>query len=74
VPSGAWIVDEWKLSAPRLSVAQRGVQDGYSSTAPQQFIAIGRIENGGGIFAPGELTGEQHRQVRAATDTLNRKH
>jgi hypothetical protein len=74
VPSGAWIVDEWKLSAPRLSVAPRGVQDGYSSTAVEQFIAIGRVEHGGGIFAPGDLTGEQHRQVPTSADTLNRKH
>jgi Carboxypeptidase regulatory-like domain len=74
VPSGAWIVDEWKLSVPRLSVAQRGVQDGYSSTVRQQYIAIGRIENGGGLFAPGELTGEQHRQIRTGVDSLNRKH
>ena len=73
VPSGAWIVDEWKLSAPRLSAAPRAVQDGYSSTVRQQFIATGRLENGGGVFAPGELAGEQHRQVRTATDTLNRK-
>jgi hypothetical protein len=74
VPSGAWIVDEWKLSAPRLSVAPSGVRDGYSPTAHEQFIAIGRIENGGGIFAPGELTGQRHRQILPATDTLNTKH
>lgn len=74
VPSGAWIVDEWKLSAPRLSVARRAVRDGYSSTVRQQLIAIGRLENGGGIFAPGELPGEQHRPVGTATDTLNNKH
>jgi hypothetical protein len=74
VPSGAWIVDEWKLSAPRLMVALRALQDGYSSTARPQFIAVGRLENGGGVFAPGELTGRENRQVRPATDSLNRKH
>jgi hypothetical protein len=73
VPSGAWIVDDWKLSAPRLTAALRGVRDGYSSTARPEFIAIGRLENGGGVFVPGELTTQEHR-VRAATDSLNSKH
>lgn len=73
VPSGAWIVDEWKLNAPRLSEAVRGIQDGYSSTARPRFIAIGRLEDGGGVFAPGDLDDER-RKLRTAADSLNRKH
>ena len=76
VPSGTWIVDEWKISVPRLSVSQvslRGSQDGYSSTVRPQFIAIGRLENGGGILGPVELAGER-RQTRTAADSLNKKH
>jgi len=74
VPSGAWIVDEWKLNAPRLSEALRGVQGEYSSTAHPKLIAIGRLEDGGGVFAPGDLDDNAHRMVRPATDSLNRKH
>jgi hypothetical protein len=73
VPSGTWIVDEWKLSAPRLSVTQVSSGDGYSSTVRRQFVVIGRLDNGGGILGPGELAGE-HRQPRTAADSLNKKH
>jgi hypothetical protein len=73
VPSGTWIVDEWKLSAPRLSVAQVSSGDGYSPTVRRKFVAIGRLENGGSILGPGELGGE-HRQTRTAADSLNKKH
>jgi hypothetical protein len=73
VSSGAWIVDEWKLSAPRLAIAPRRPQDGYSTTFREQFFAIGRQENGGGIIAPGEPTGEHLRQARMVADTLNKK-
>ena len=73
VPSGAWIVDEWKLSAPRLSEGFRGIQDAHSSTARPNFIVVGRLENGGGVFAPRDLDENAHRNVRTATDSLNRK-
>jgi hypothetical protein len=73
VPSGAWIVDEWKLRAPRLSEALRGIRDGYSPTQPPTLIVVGRLENGGGVFAPGELDNE-HRKIRTAADSLNAKH
>jgi hypothetical protein len=43
LPSGAWIVDEWWLKAPRLSM-----QTGPYS-APQ-FMVIGWFENGGAIL------------------------
>jgi hypothetical protein len=66
MPSGTWIVDEWKLSVPRLEVRQ------VPRFRPQ-YIAIGYLDNGGGILAPGELAGEQHRQIRTGVDSLNRK-
>jgi hypothetical protein len=72
VPSGTWIVDEWKISVPRLSVIRRAPQDGYSSTV-REFIAIGRLDNGGGILGAGELAGE-HRQTRTVADSLSKKH
>ena len=69
VPSGTWIVDEWKLSVPKLSVSMvGGRQDGYTSTARPRYVAIGRLENGGGILGPGEPP------TRTATDSLNKKH
>jgi len=55
VPSGTWIVDEWKLSVPQLAVRQVP-QGPYSPTVRPQFIAIGRLDNGGGILGPGERT------------------
>jgi hypothetical protein len=75
VPSGTWIVDEWKLSAPRLSrsLQSLGRQDGYSSTRRPKYFAVGRVENGGGILGPGELPG-QRQQIRTAADSLNKKH
>jgi carboxypeptidase family protein len=45
MPSGTWIVDEWKLSVPRLELRQSG-------KLPPQLAAIGRIDNGGGILRP----------------------
>jgi len=54
VPSGAWIVDEWKLTAPKLSLVLRPPKDGYSSPGRTEYIAIGRLEDGGGVFAPGD--------------------
>lgn len=74
VPSGTWIVDEWKLSVPKLSVSLvGGRQDGYSSTARPKYVAIGRMENGGGILGPGEHAGER-RQTPTAADSLIKKH
>ncbi|HEX9129654.1 MAG TPA: carboxypeptidase-like regulatory domain-containing protein [Gemmatimonadaceae bacterium] len=75
VPSGTWIVDEWKLSVPLLSVSQVsiGSPDGYSSRARPKYVAIGRVENGGGILGPGELPVER-QQHRTAADSINKKH
>lgn len=69
VPSGTWIVDEWKLSVPVLSVSQAiGSPDGYSSRARPKYVAIGRVENGGGILGPGELP------PKMAADSVHKKH
>ena len=43
LPSGAWIVNEWWLKAPRLSMQT-------SAYSAPQFMVIGWIENGGGIL------------------------
>ncbi len=47
VPSGAWIVDEWKLSAPRLVV--RELSSGYTSRS--EYRSIGYLDTGGGIVS-----------------------
>jgi hypothetical protein len=75
VPSGTWIVDEWKLSVPLLSVSQVSIgnPDGYSSGARPKYVAIGRLENGGGILGRGEAPGER-RRPRTAADSVNKKH
>ena len=44
VPSGTWIVAEWKLSVPRLQLRQAGAY-----TSPR-LVSVGRVDNGGGIF------------------------
>lgn len=49
VPSGAWIVDEWNLRAPRLVV--RDVSDGYVRRS--EYSSIGILDTGGGIIRPG---------------------
>lgn len=46
VPSGTWIVDEWKLSVPRLELRKAGAY------TPPQLVSIGRVDNGGGIIDP----------------------
>jgi len=45
VASGAWIVDEWKLTAPRLEVRQ-------FNPFRSRLVVTGRYDNGGGIIAP----------------------
>jgi hypothetical protein len=45
VPSGAWIVAEWKLTAPKLMLRQ-----GNSFTS--QLVVVGRRDTGGGILRP----------------------
>ena len=59
VPSGAWLVSEWRLKVPLLTMKVRP----YSG---QEFSAIGYVENGGGIVrgAP---------QTQRLADTLNKR-
>lgn len=45
VPSGAFIVEEWLLSVPKLSMKT-------SVSYRPQYTEIGRFENGGGIVGP----------------------
>jgi hypothetical protein len=45
MPSGAWIVDEWQLTAPAL--AQRA--GGYQTS---QLVIVGRRDTGGGVLGP----------------------
>lgn len=66
VPSGTWIVDEWKLSAPRLEVRLR-------PRFRPQYAVIGYHDEGGGIVAPGDSSKEPDRQNRSVADTLVRK-
>jgi hypothetical protein len=75
VPSGTWIVDEWLLSAPRLTISQVSVgsPDGYTSRARPRYVAIGRLEHGGGILGPGEVPGER-QPPRTAADSVKKKH
>jgi hypothetical protein len=50
VPSGAWIVDEWQLKAPRLEMRPP------SPYQAAQFSVVGYTENGGGIVRSGRLS------------------
>ena len=52
-PSGAWIVDEWKLSAPRLQVREaQGITPYGTPKVERAFFVIGRLDTGGGIIGP----------------------
>jgi hypothetical protein len=55
LPSGAWIVNEWWLKGPRLSMQT-------SPYSAPQFMVIGWIENGGGIL-PSRRPVSQNRSV-----------
>jgi len=65
VPSGTWIVEEWKLSVPKLESREH-------APFPPLLVAIGRFENGGGIIGPAEVVVGRPRQPRIM-DTLSRK-
>jgi hypothetical protein len=65
VPSGTWIVNEWKLSVPKLESRER-------APFPPLLVPIGRFENGGGIIGPAEVVAARPRQPRVM-DTLVRK-
>ena len=46
VSSGAWIVDEWLLSLPKVGMTRRGA-------LRPEYYELGRLDNGGGIMGPG---------------------
>jgi len=50
VPSGAWIVAEWKLTAPKLMLRPGGP---YASS---RLVVVGRRDTGGGILRPPQGT------------------
>lgn len=45
VPSGAWIVDEWLLSLPKVGMTQ-------TALLRQRYYQLGRLDTGGGIIGP----------------------
>ena len=45
VPSGAWIVDEWKLYAPTLALV-------INTRAVSRLVVVGRWDTGGGVLKP----------------------
>ena len=47
MPSGAWIVDEWQLTAPALAV-----KAGAYETS--QIVVVGRRDTGGGVLRPSQ--------------------
>jgi hypothetical protein len=52
-PSGAWIVDEWKLSAPRLEMREAPNITAYGiAKVDRLLVVIGRLDTGGGIIGP----------------------
>lgn len=57
MPSGAWIVDEWRLRVPKVQI-KPGEQDYLSS--------IGYIENGGGTIAETVKSERSQSNVRVA--------
>jgi hypothetical protein len=59
VPSGAWLVDDWRLRAPRLTMQQLP----YASP---RYSLVGYVENGGGILGGG-------RQARNVVDSVDKK-
>jgi hypothetical protein len=64
VPSGAWLVSEWRLKVPRLTMRQVPYKGA-------EFSAIGYAENGGGILTAAES--EKRRQNTAVRDSLSKK-
>ncbi|MFL5610973.1 MAG: carboxypeptidase-like regulatory domain-containing protein [Gemmatimonadaceae bacterium] len=64
--SGAWIVDKWLLSAPRIE-GRRTVG------SPTRFVRVGREETGGAILAPSEVAVDLRARARVDTDSSSKK-
>lgn len=60
VPSGAWLVSDWLLRVPVLTVR-------LSPYSGRQFTATGYTENGGGILA-------SVRQIQKISDSVYKRH
>ena len=60
VPSGAWLVSDWRLRVPLLAVK-------VEPYAGRQFSATGYSENGGAILGGG-------REIQKISDSVTRKH
>lgn len=51
-PSGAWMVDEWKLSAPRLELREApNITAAGIAKIERLLVVTGRLDTGGGIIA-----------------------
>src|SRR4051812_18145373 len=51
VRSGAWIVDEWKLSAPKLQIRETSTLSAMGVPGVKRvLVVVGRLDNGGGIL------------------------
>jgi len=51
VPSGAWIVNEWKLSAPKLQIRETATLSATGiAGVKRSIVVVGRLDNGGGIL------------------------
>ena len=59
VPSGAWLVSEWRLRVPLLTMRR-------SPYVGREFSAIGYVENGGGILA-------NKPQIQKIADSLHKR-
>jgi hypothetical protein len=52
-PSGAWLVEEWKLTAPRLELREAPNITAYGiAKIDRLLVVIGRLDTGGGIIGP----------------------
>lgn len=52
VASGAWVVNEWKLSVPKLQIRETTTlsPEGIPGTR-RSIVVVGRLDNGGGILS-----------------------
>ena len=73
-PSGAWLVDEWKLSMPRVEVHRRGVDQ--FRVRNSDYVLVGFTETGGSLFLDSSVGSTSARGTSVAGiifDNLNRK-
>jgi hypothetical protein len=73
-PSGAWLVDEWKLSMPRVEVRRRSVDQFRVHSS--DYVLVGFTETGGSLFLDSSVASTEARGTSVAGmifDNLNRK-